>query len=302
MRQAPKHERRSAAPRFVSPGRQPAVQQIGSDWPHLRDIYHTLLTMRWLGFFALLAAAYILFNLVFALFYYVQRGDIANAHPGSFLDAFFFSVQTMATIGYGDMHPQTVYANFVVTVEVLLGLTGLALTTGLIFARFSRPTARIMFSRVAVITPYDGVPTLMFRAANQRRNQILEAQVTVALLREERTAEGVSMRRFHDLVLARSRTPAFSLTWTIMHPIDERSPLHGTTPESLARQQAEIVVGIIGLDETFAQTIHARHSYLAEEIVWDRRFADILTTLGDGSRVIDYRRFHDVEEIRGAFG
>jgi inward rectifier potassium channel len=155
----------------------------------------------------------------------------------------------------------------------------------------------VLFSRMATITPYEGVPTLMFRAANQRRNQILEAQVSLSLLRNEVTAEGVSMRRFHDLTLARSRTPAFSLTWTVMHPIDANSPLHGATAESLKDQQIEIVVALIGLDDTSSQTIHARHSYIAGEIVWNRRFANILDWLEDGTRVIDYRRFHDLEEL-----
>ncbi|MGH6969022.1 MAG: ion channel, partial [Stellaceae bacterium] len=145
------------------------------------DIYHSLLTVPWRGFFALLAGAYGLFNVVFALLYLLQGGSVANAKPHSFADAFFFSVQTMATIGYGDMHPATLYANILVTIEVLLGLTGFALATGLIFARFSRPTARVIFSDVAVISRYDGVPTLMFRAANQRRNRILEASVNLML-------------------------------------------------------------------------------------------------------------------------
>jgi inward rectifier potassium channel len=275
----------------------PAVRRIAYRDISALDIYHTLLTIRWRGFFAILAVAYIVFNVIFALFFLAQEGSVGNAQPGSFLDNFFFSVETMATIGYGQMYPQTLYANFVMTVEVLFGMTGLALATGLIFARFSRPTARVLFSRMATITPYEGVPTLMFRAANQRRNQILEAQVSLSLLRNEVTAEGVSMRRFHDLTLARSRTPAFSLTWTVMHPIDANSPLHGATAESLKDQQIEIVVALIGLDETSSQTIHARHSYIADEIVWNRRFANILDWLEDGTRVIDYRRFHDLEEL-----
>jgi len=262
------------------------------------DIYHSVLTVSWLGFFAVIALLYGLFNLVFAGLYLLDRHAIANARPSSFADAFFFSVQTMATIGYGELYPQTLYGNLVVTLEVLLGMSGLALATGLIFARFSRPTALVIFSAVAVITPYDGVPTLMFRAANQRRNQILEAQVSVAVLRDESTREGGQMRRFHDLSLARSRTPAFGLTWMVMHPINKESPLHGATPESLAAAKAEIVVTLTGIDGTFAQNIYARHSYVAEEILWNRRFADVLGQLDDGTRVIDYRRFHEVIEIR----
>jgi inward rectifier potassium channel len=283
--------------RFSDSPRPGAVERIAFRRIAPRDLYHTLFTIGWPGFFALMGLAYVLFNLAFGLLYLIEAGSIANAKPRSFADAFFFSVQTMATIGYGDMHPATLYANLLVTVEVLLGLAGFALATGLIFARFSRPTARVMFSRVAVVSPYDGVPTLMFRAANQRHNQILAAQVSVALLREEVTADGTRMRRFHDLALARRRTPMFALTWTVMHPVDEQSPLHGATPETLAAQQAEIVVGLTGIDETFAQTIHARHSYRPEEIVWNRRFVDVLGWTADGRRSVDYARFHDIVPI-----
>lgn len=277
----------------------PVVRRIAYREISSHDVYHTLLTIGWPGFFAVLAGVYLIFNIAFGLLFMLQDGGVANARPGSFADHFFFSVQTMATIGYGDMHPQTLYANLLVTVEVLMGMTSLALATGLIFTRFSRPTARVLFSRIAVVAPYDGVPTLMFRAANQRRNQILEAQVSVSILVNETTAEGTFIRRFHDLPLARGRTPAFSLTWTVMHPIDEKSPLHGATSEQLKAKNAEIVVTLIGLDETFTQTVHARHSYIAEEIVWNRRFVDILGWTEDGTRLIDYRRFHDVEDLDG---
>ena len=155
----------------------------------------------------------------------------------------------------------------------------------------------MIFSRVAVVAPYDGVPTLMFRAANQRRNQILEAQISVSLLRDESTAEGGTMRRFHDLSLARRRTPMFSLTWTVMHPIDAASPLHRADGQTLEAENAQVVITLSGVDETFAQTIHARHIYAAGEIVWNCRFADVFDRLTDGSRVIDYGRFHEVVPI-----
>jgi inward rectifier potassium channel len=268
------------------------VERIADrDWA--LDFYHHLLTVSPWALFFILVGTYIAFNLLFGALYLLQPGGIANARPGSFEDAFFFSVQTMATIGYGDMHPATLYANLLVTAEVLLGMTGLALATGLVFARFSRPTARVMFSRVAVVTNHDGVPSLMFRAANRRRNEILEAQVTVMLLRDEVNAEGIEMRRFHDMAVARPHTPMFALTWTVIHPIDQSSPLFGCSRESLLREHAQIIVSIMGLDETFSQTIHARHTYEAAEIRWNHRFADILTRAEDGHRQIDYRRFHD---------
>ena len=261
------------------------------------DVYHALLTATWPAFFGIVAGVYFAFNLVFALLYWLDPSGVANARPGYVSDLYFFSVQTMATVGFGDMHPLDLFTNIVVTIEIFLGITVVALATALIFARFSRPTARILFSEVAVVAPYDGVPTLMFRAANRRRNQILEAQINVSLLRDEITAEGKEMRRFHDLKLARARTPIFSLSWTVMHPIDDDSPLKGTSLEMLQAQDARIIVTMTGLDETFSQTIHARHAYAAPEIAWNRRFVDILGESEDGVPVIDYRRFHSVEEI-----
>jgi len=281
---------------ITAPRAMHAVKRIGkrSDWR--LDAYHHLLTMRWSTLFAVMLAVYVLLNLVFAGLYLLQDGSIANARPHSLADAFFFSVQTTATIGYGEMRPATLYANLLVTAEVLAGMTTLAVATGLVFSRFSRPTARVLFSRIAVVAPHEGVPTLMFRAANQRRNQILEAQVSVSVLRDEVSGEGVAMRRFHDLRVSRPRTPMFALSWTVMHPIDETSPLYGETPESLARQHAEIVVGMLGVDETVSQTIYARHSYLAHEILWNRRFVDILGRTETGRPTIDYRLFHDTAE------
>jgi inward rectifier potassium channel len=261
------------------------------------DPYHWLITLDWARFFGLTVVSYITTNALFALLYLAGGDCIKNARPGYFWDAFFFSVQTMATIGYGAMYPQTDYANLLVSIEALAGLMGVAMVTGLMFARFSRPTARVLFSRVAVIAPYNGVPTLMFRTANERANQILEAQLGVSLLRNEVTAEGELMRRFYDLNLVRSQTRIFALTWTVMHQIDQSSPLYGATPESLSEVEAGIVVTLTGLDETVSQTIHARHYYVTEEILWNRRFVDIFSRRRDGRRVIDYTHFHDVIPI-----
>jgi len=283
--------------RIVNPDRPRGLNILikGASSGYWRDPYHLLLTLEWFPFLAVIAVGYILANALFAILYLAGGDCIENARPGSFADAFFFSVQTMASIGYGAMYPRTDYANVLVTVEALAGLTGLSMATGLMFARFSRPTARVLFSRVAVVAPYNGVPTLMFRAANERRNQILEAQMGVSLVRNEITAEGYFMRRFYDLKLVRSQTLIFALTWTVMHQIDESSPLHGVTLESLDETEAEIVVTLTGLDETVSQTIHARHSYIiGSEILWGKSFVDILLRGQDGRRVIDYSRFHDV--------
>ena len=267
---------------------------MGQWYSYWRDPYHLMLTLPWSGFLALTVLGYVVANALFALAYLAGGDGIENARPGNFLDAFFFSVQTMASIGYGVMHPRTVYTNVLVTIEALTGLMGLAVGTGLMFARFSRPTARVIFSRVAVITSYEGVPTLMFRAANQRRNQILEAQIRVGLGRDEVSVEGQSMRRVYDLNLIRSQTPLFSLSWTAMHRIDEQSPLYGVTPESLDKAEATLVVTLSGLDETVLQTIHARHTYASRDILWNMRFVDIISKTKDGNRFVDYSRFHDV--------
>src|SRR5437867_11613586 len=204
----------------------------------LGDLYHRLISSSWPRLLMLVAVAFVGVNTLFALGYLLGRDAIENARPGSFADAFFFSVQTMATVGYGKMVPRALYANVLVTVEVLMALMGLALVTGLTFAKFSRPTARVLFSRRAVIAPQDGVPSLMFRMANARGNNIVEAQVHVVLARNETTAEGVEMRRFYDLDLTRRQSALFTLSWTAIHPLTEASPLRGLTTSALEAAEA----------------------------------------------------------------
>jgi inward rectifier potassium channel len=273
------------------------VVRLGVERAWFGDLYHRTLTIGWPGFFAIGAATYIAANVVFAALYLLQPGSIAKAHSGSFSDAFFFSVQTMATIGYGVMAPATFYANLLMTFETAVGLMFVAMTTGLVFARFSRPTARVLFSNVAVVGPYNGVPTLSIRIANQRQNQMLAAEVTMTLVRDELSDEGELTRRFYDLALVRDRSPVFALTFRVMHPIDADSPLHGMNYETLAEQNAEIVVIAGGLDETMVQPVTARTSYLPHEILWAHRFVDIFGWTEDGRRAIDYRRFHDTVRI-----
>jgi inward rectifier potassium channel len=265
-----------------------------SQW---HDPYHVLLTISWKKFLVLTVTSYTLLNTIFALLYMAQVDSIKNARPGSFLDAFFFSIQTMATIGYGAMYPQTDYANLLVSIEALAGLVGVAMGTALMFARFSRPTAKVLFSQVAVVAPHNGVLSLMFRTANERRNQILEAQVGVSLLQDEITQEGEFIRRFYDLKLRRSQTRTFTLSWTIIHEINQDSPLYGATPESLAEGKVDLIITLMGLDETVSQTIHARHYYVTEEILFGQRFVDIFTTKTDGRRLLDFTRFHDVTPL-----
>ena len=274
------------------------VVAIGLRDRWLGDLYHHLLTLPWWAFLLGLAAVYLGLNILFAVLYLLGDAAIANARPGAFSDAFFFSVETISTIGYGQMSPATLYGNIVMTVEAMFGLILLAASAGVVLAQFSRPTARVTFSKVAVIAPYNGVPTLSFRLANERRNQILEAQVAVTLVRDERTAEGEWMRRFYDLQLARQRSPIFAMTFTVMHPIDAASPLSGATASSLAGEAVEIVVTVTGLDETLSQAVHARTSYLAHEVLWGHRFVDVFTETKDGRLAIDYSRFHDTEPVK----
>jgi len=288
---------RRAEPRVVQRERSDRVVAIGLRDPWLGDLYHHLLTLQWPTFLLGLSGVYLGLNVLFALLYQLGDGAIANARPGVFVDSFFFSVETLSTIGYGQMSPATLYGNIVMTVEAMFGLALIAVAAGLMFARFSRPTARVMFSKIAVVTDYNGVPTLTLRLANERRNQILEAQVSVALVRDEHTTEGEWIRRFYDLQLARQRSSIFAMTFTVMHPIDATSPLWNETPSSLTAQGAEIVVTVTGLDETLSQPVHARTSYLVHEVLWGHRFTDVFTQTQDGRLAIDYRRFHDAEPV-----
>jgi inward rectifier potassium channel len=258
------------------------------------DAYHRLLVMPLWLFFATLGGAYLAVNGLFAGLYLLDPQGIANAQPGNVLDAFFFSAQTLGSVGYGAMWPRSVYVNTVVTTEMFVGLCSLGAATGLLFARISRPTARIMFSRRMVVAPLNGASTLMFRAANRRQNRVVEAEVSVTLIYDVRSQEGDMLRRFRDLPLLRAKTPLFFLTWQVMHVIDEASPLFGETKESLLAKRAEILVVMKGLDETFVSTIHARASYLPDEIIWGRRLADIFVARPNGAMAIDFRRFHDI--------
>lgn len=270
------------------------ILRVGYRYPVWQDVYHILLTVRWSTFLASILLIYSAINLIFAGFYMWGEGNIAETRHGSFADAFYFSVQTMATIGYGKMHPQTDFANILVTMEAMIGTTSLALASALMFARLARPTARVLFSKVAVVSAYEGTPALMFRLVNKRHNQIIDAHISVTLLRSEVTVEGDTMLRFHDLSTIRNRNPVFALPWTVIHPIDAASPLAGSSAESLSAEQFEILVVLSGFDDTFSQQVHAWHSYLAEDIRWNVRFASVVGKSRHGRLRIDFRRFHQV--------
>ena len=265
--------------------------------------YHQLLTTTWPGFLGVVALLYLVLNLIFAVAF-VACGPDALLGPGAgmlggrFSQAFFFSVQTFATIGYGQIGPNGFAANLVVTVEALVGLMYQAIATGLLFARFARPTASVLFSRSAVVGPYSNGLGLMFRIANRRRNEIiqLEAQVLFSELEPDRS--GGSVRRYTLLPLERNKVTFFPLSWTIVHPIDAASPLAGRTREELERTEAEILVLLSGIDEAFEQTVHARSSYRADEIVWNARFRSMFLPIDGRSRVsVDITRVHEIEPV-----
>jgi len=264
------------------------------DGRYFGDVYHHLITASWPYLLFLIAATFVVINCLFALAYMLD-GGVENARPGSFADVFFFSVQTMATIGYGKLAPATLIANLLMSVEALSGLVSLALVTGLIFAKFSRPTARVRFTRNVVVSMRDGVPSVMFRMANVRGNQIVEAQVHVVFARQERTVEGEDVRRFYDLELTRYRNALFALSWTVIHPIGESSPFYGADRDALAAAKVSLIVSMTGLDETFSQTVHARHEYSFDEIIWGARLVDILGPMPAGQLTISYDRFDGTE-------
>lgn len=283
-------------PRFSAPTaeRRRSIVVLGGRGLGLRDVYHWLLSVKWRTLFAIAAALYLALNLAFGAAFFFA-GGVENAGADSFLDHFFFSVQTFATIGYGAMFPKSPLAHWLVTFESLVGLFASAMVTGMVFARFARPTAKLVWSQVACISDREGTPTFMFRVANERMNFVAEAHVRLALIREEVTVEGERIRRVHDLQLTRDTSPAFTLSWTVMHPITPGSPLYGCTVESLERQQAQILITLTGLDETLMQTIYARHGYLPADLRFGTRFVDVIGPRGsDGRVVLDYRKFDDV--------
>ncbi len=263
----------------------------------LQDLYHYFMTVSWPLTFGTIAAFFLIFDLLFGWLYDRVPGCVANLNPPGFLGAFFFSVETLATVGYGDMHPQTLYGHTVAMVEIFVGLMMLAIITGIMFARFSRPRARFMFAKNAVVRPIDGRLTLMFRAANERQNIVQEASAMLRMLRDEVSEEGYRNRRITDLALVRARHPVFALSWNIMHVIDETSPLYKETEESLRSTAASFILSLSGTDETTGQVLVARAEYPSTAIRWNEAFRDILEVAEDGTLHIDYGKFNEIEPL-----
>jgi inward rectifier potassium channel len=263
----------------------------------LQDLYHYSMTVSWPQLFATIIAFFLIFDALFGWLYHLRPGCIANLNPPGFAGAFFFSVETLATVGYGDMHPTTLYGHLVAMIEIFIGLLSLALITGIMFARFSRPRARFLFARVAVVRPVEGKLTLMLRAANARQNVIQDASAQLRLMRDEVTVEGFRLRRIIDLPLVRSQHPLFMLGWNIMHVIDANSPLRSEDAESLAASSGLLVLSVSGTDETTGQTLMARAEYRAAAVFWHHSFTDILAISAEDTLDIDYAKFHDVEPL-----
>lgn len=266
--------------------------------PVFHDLFHHFMTVSWPRLFATLAAFFIVFDLLFGFLYYLVPGCIANLSPAGFAGDFFFSVETLATVGYGEMHPATFYGHVVAMIEIFVGLMSLALITGLMFARFSRPQARFLFTKNAVVRPIAGKPTLVFRAANERQNVVQDASARLRMLRDEITEEGYEIRRIIDLPLLRSQHPVFALGWTIMHVIDDASPLRSETAESLANSMAVFVLSLSGTDENTGQILMARREYSSADLRWNSTFRDILEQAPDGTIHVDYSKFHDIEPLQ----
>ncbi len=260
------------------------------------DISHRCMTASWPAFIGGAVLVFIAFNAVFASFYWIGNQPISNVPGGAYIDYIYFSIETLSTAGYGDMHPQTHYGHFIAAVELFTGIFSMSLMTGLIFARFSRPSARLLFADHPVITSHDGKPTLMLRLANERNNIISNATAKLWLFKNIVSMEGETLRRFYELPLTQSQNPGLALSWTLYHVLDENSPLYQTSADDLEAYKASLALVVAGYDVVAAQTVHARKSYDHGDIRFGHRFVDILDTSDDGRLRVDYGRFHDTLE------
>lgn len=258
-----------------------------------RDLYFHFMEGGWTRLFGYVLVVFVLGNVFFGALYLLDPSSVSGLSAGSFMDAFAFSVQTSATIGYGVMAPQSAYGHVLVAAQALISLIAIALITGIVFAKASRPQGSVLFSNVMVVSTRHGVPTLSFRAGNARGNEIVEATVRIALLRDEVTPEGHTMRKLHDVIPERSLTPLFRMTWSVFHRIDEQSPLFGVNEGNCDDSIVGLIVTMTGHDATYGQTVHARKLYQPEHVLWNRRFVDVIGRTEDGRMLIDYDLFHD---------
>jgi len=260
----------------------------------VRDLYHWTLTLTWPQFAGLVFTIYLAINLVFSTLYSLDRGCIAESH--SYFEDFFFSVETFATVGYGHMYPQNVYGHLVSTVEIMTGMFGMAVITGLIFIRFSRPVAKLLFSQRLVVSPFDGKPALMLRVANLRHHAMAEAEFRLMLIRREWTKEGEDVARFYPLPLQFDRLITFPVALTLRHIIDEKSPLHGLDKNALEACSARIVASIVCIDTVIPAPVQSEHFYAWNDVHFGKRFVEIYSEMDDHRYTVDYGRLNDIED------
>ena len=268
--------------------------KVNTDAWKWRDVYRWLLGLRWPQFAGFVGAVYVGLNLLFAAFYSLQQNSIAGRTTHWFLDCFFFSVQTLATVGYGHMYPQTLYGHIVSTVEIMTGVFLLAVMTGLIFVRFSRPIARVVFSRSMVIAPLNGKPTLMVRIGNENHHSMVEAKFRIMFSRDQQLSEGGDFRYFYDLKLHFDQLTVFPAALTLRHEIDDKSPLLGATLESLGAERALFFVSVVGIDPVIATEVQTQKDYSWRDLRFGHRFVEIYAQ-EEGRLTVDYGRLHDTE-------
>src|SRR2546423_13696264 len=272
--------------------------KVGTDAWRWRDVYRWLLGLNWPQFALFVGAVYVGLNLLFAVLYSGDSNSVAGRTSTSwFLDCFFFSVQTLATVGYGHMYPQTLYGHMVSTVEIMTGIFLIAVMTGLIFVRFARPIARVLFSRSIVIGPLNGKPTLMVRIGNENHHSMVEAKFRIMYTRDQQLVEGGDFRYFHDLKLHFDQMTIFPAALTLRHEIDESSPLYGATAESLETERALFFVSVVGIDPVIAAEVQTQKDYTFRDVKFGHRFVEIYTAHGGGRLSVDYGRIHDTEPV-----
>jgi inward rectifier potassium channel len=286
---------RTPNPRVVRLGGREVITE-GLNLNFWADISHRCMTASWPAFIGGAAMVFVAFNAFFAFFYWIGDQPISNVPGGAYIDSLYFSIETLSTAGYGDMHPQSHYGHFVATVELFTGIFSMSVMTGLVFARFSRPSARLLFAENPVISDHEGERTLMIRLANERHNIISNANARLWLFKNTISKEGQSFRRFYELPLSRNESPALALSWTLFHIIDETSPLYGFTAEDFEANNIALAVVVSGYDVVAAQTVHARKTYDHPDIRIGHRYAEILDTTEDGRLRVDYGRFHETLE------
>jgi inward rectifier potassium channel len=269
--------------------------KLNADARDVRDLYHFTLTLSWPHFAGFILLIYLAVNLFFSALYYLGAGCINGTQ--SFSDDFFFSVETLATVGYGHFYPDSLYGHIVATAEIMTGLFGLAVITGLIFIRFSRPVARIVFSRNLVVSPFDGQPALMLRVANLRHQAMVEAEFRLMIILNLPTKEGDHMRRFYHLPLQFERLIAFPVALTLRHIIDEKSPLHGMTLDDLKRCEARILASIVCIDTVIPAPVQSQQDYTWHDVQFGRRFVEIYNDIDSRRMTVDYGRLHDTEDV-----